>query len=320
MTEYAGLVNLRTRWYSTAKGRFTSVDPFAGMPETPYSLHQYQYGYSDPVLNSDPSGQVVPVCPIGYRKVIKDGQFAGCEDDPDFPSWLDFLKGSLGPMPIGATAVGGTLPQVGGEAAKQALGKTLEVCASLFTYLVGLQALSDTQAQTQRRQPQRNVVELGPGILPDNLVTLAAFYPDAKLYGVERDAGSAMGAEFVVQQLNLGSRIQIINSSYDTYIGPLQHNADVVVAVEPPYGAPIVAGIRNFIKPGGAVLVVTEFNSVKNEVLAAAGGKAQLRTLTPSKAQGIYTGVQVMQSSLGVPLVSQFVQGHTPWEIFVPSW
>ena len=53
----AGLVNLRARWYSTGRGQFTSVDPFAGMPETPYSLHQYQYGYSDPVLNSDPSGQ-----------------------------------------------------------------------------------------------------------------------------------------------------------------------------------------------------------------------------------------------------------------------
>jgi RHS repeat-associated protein len=53
----AGLVNLRARWYSTARGRFTSVDPFAGMMETPYSLHQYQYGYADPVLNRDPSGR-----------------------------------------------------------------------------------------------------------------------------------------------------------------------------------------------------------------------------------------------------------------------
>jgi RHS repeat-associated protein len=59
----AGLVNLRARWYSTARGRFTSVDPFAGMPETPYSLHQYQYGYSDPVGKTDPSGKN-PLCLI----------------------------------------------------------------------------------------------------------------------------------------------------------------------------------------------------------------------------------------------------------------
>jgi RHS repeat-associated protein len=55
----AGLVNLRARWYSTARGRFTSVDPFAGMMEQPYSQHQYQYGYSDPVLMTDPSGQCI---------------------------------------------------------------------------------------------------------------------------------------------------------------------------------------------------------------------------------------------------------------------
>jgi RHS repeat-associated protein len=55
----AGLVNLRARWYSTAKGTFTSVDPFAGSPEQPYSLNPYQYGYSDPVLNTDPSGRAV---------------------------------------------------------------------------------------------------------------------------------------------------------------------------------------------------------------------------------------------------------------------
>jgi RHS repeat-associated protein len=36
----AGLVNLRARWYATGQGRFNSVDPFAGFPEQPYSLHQ----------------------------------------------------------------------------------------------------------------------------------------------------------------------------------------------------------------------------------------------------------------------------------------
>jgi RHS repeat-associated protein len=55
----AGLVNLRARWYSTGRGRFTSVDPFAGMAETPYSLHQYQYGYADPVGKTDPTGKYI---------------------------------------------------------------------------------------------------------------------------------------------------------------------------------------------------------------------------------------------------------------------
>lgn len=53
-----GLMNLRVRWYSTAQGRFMSRDPFAGAPETPYSLHQYAYGVSDPISNVDPSGNM----------------------------------------------------------------------------------------------------------------------------------------------------------------------------------------------------------------------------------------------------------------------
>jgi hypothetical protein len=209
------------------------------------------------------------------------------------------------------------LPGIKGDTdAKKAL--LALILAAMASCLTSDQA--DIQANTQQRQPQRNVVELGPGILPDNLIALAARYPDAKIYGVELDAGSALGAEYMIQQLGLSNRIQIIKESYATYRGPLQNNADVVVAVEPNSGAPIVRGIQNFIKPGGQVLVITEFNSVKNDVMAAAGRKAQLRTLMPKDAQGVFTGVQVVQSSLHVPLVSQFTRGHTPWEIFVPSW
>jgi len=101
---------------------------------------------------------IVPVCPIGYRKVIKDGQFAGCEDDPDFPSWLGFLKGSVGPMPVGGIAAGGTLPQAGGqaagEAAKQALGKLAEACGTLLAYWLGQQV--QTNVQTNTANPQNN--------------------------------------------------------------------------------------------------------------------------------------------------------------------
>ncbi len=107
----AGMVYLRARWYNSSSGTFTARDPFDGFSEQPYSLNPYQYGYSDPVLNTDPSGKIIPYCPIGYRKAYKDGQFAGCEEDPNFPEWLWFLKGTTGPMPVGgAISIGGTLP------------------------------------------------------------------------------------------------------------------------------------------------------------------------------------------------------------------
>jgi RHS repeat-associated protein len=52
-----GLVYLRARWYDPSVGTFTSRDPFAGYPQTPYSLHYYQYGYSNPLLWTDASGE-----------------------------------------------------------------------------------------------------------------------------------------------------------------------------------------------------------------------------------------------------------------------
>jgi hypothetical protein len=39
---------------------FASRDPFAGFPAQPYSLHPYQYGYSNPILYTDPSGLCSP--------------------------------------------------------------------------------------------------------------------------------------------------------------------------------------------------------------------------------------------------------------------
>jgi RHS repeat-associated protein len=55
----AGQVYLRARWYAPGQGRFVSEDPFAGFPEMPYSLHAYQYGYSNPLRWTDPSGRCV---------------------------------------------------------------------------------------------------------------------------------------------------------------------------------------------------------------------------------------------------------------------
>jgi RHS repeat-associated protein len=52
-------VYLRARWYNAAAGSFGVRDPFAGVNETPYSLHYYQYGYANPVSNTDPSGRCI---------------------------------------------------------------------------------------------------------------------------------------------------------------------------------------------------------------------------------------------------------------------
>jgi RHS repeat-associated protein len=50
------LVYLRARWYDAGAGVFTSRDAWEGCLRTPYSLHPYQYGYSNPLSNTDPTG------------------------------------------------------------------------------------------------------------------------------------------------------------------------------------------------------------------------------------------------------------------------
>jgi RHS repeat-associated protein len=78
----AGQVYLRARWYAPGQGRFVSEDPFAGFAERPYSLHAYQYGYSNPLRWTDPTGEN----PLGVG-----GVSAAC---------LAFIAGD-GPFPFG---------------------------------------------------------------------------------------------------------------------------------------------------------------------------------------------------------------------------
>ncbi|HSH77080.1 MAG TPA: RHS repeat-associated core domain-containing protein [Herpetosiphonaceae bacterium] len=67
-----GLVHLRARWYAPGQGRFTARDPFEGFETQPYSLHPYQYGYSNPVLHVDPSGHCATE--VGRRTCYPRGQ------------------------------------------------------------------------------------------------------------------------------------------------------------------------------------------------------------------------------------------------------
>ncbi len=51
------LYYLRARYLDTATGRFSSVDPVAGLVDQPQTLQRYNYALSDPVNLIDPSGE-----------------------------------------------------------------------------------------------------------------------------------------------------------------------------------------------------------------------------------------------------------------------
>ena len=53
-----GLVFLRARYYDPQVGRFLSIDPFRGFEAESQSLNRYIYSRNNPVLWSDPSGEI----------------------------------------------------------------------------------------------------------------------------------------------------------------------------------------------------------------------------------------------------------------------
>lgn len=52
-----GLYQNRARWMDPAVGRFVSMDPFEGLPQSPATLHRYLYALNDPASRIDPSGE-----------------------------------------------------------------------------------------------------------------------------------------------------------------------------------------------------------------------------------------------------------------------
>jgi RHS repeat-associated protein len=51
-----GIYFKRARYYSQDRGRFLTMDPVAGQPDEPLTLHRYVFGHADPVNRIDPWG------------------------------------------------------------------------------------------------------------------------------------------------------------------------------------------------------------------------------------------------------------------------
>ena len=55
------LIYLRARYYDPMTGRFLTKDPFPGLSTIPASLHPYAYAANNPLLYTDPSGEIAPL-------------------------------------------------------------------------------------------------------------------------------------------------------------------------------------------------------------------------------------------------------------------
>jgi RHS repeat-associated protein len=70
-SEPTGLIHLRARYYAPEQGRFTTRDPFPGVASSPASLHSYLYVLNNPLLYTDPGGE------IGLLAAVAIGALAG---------------------------------------------------------------------------------------------------------------------------------------------------------------------------------------------------------------------------------------------------
>lgn len=81
-----GLQYLRARYYDPEIARFISRDPHTGELMFPTTLHPYQYGLNNPIMNTDPTGEfsligvsisisiVSVLATIAYTQVYKPGK------------------------------------------------------------------------------------------------------------------------------------------------------------------------------------------------------------------------------------------------------
>ena len=111
-----GLVYLRARWYNPSTGTFLGRDPFDGFATMPYSQHLYQYGYSSPLMNTDPTGKWVQCLPTVL--------LAAADGPLPFGDWVTMTC---------LTAALGSAAGVAGGAAS--MGPSLNKCADILSDL-----------------------------------------------------------------------------------------------------------------------------------------------------------------------------------------
>ena len=82
-----GLTYLRARYYNAGDGRFISRDTWDGESERPKTLNRWQYGYSNPILYTDPSGYVA--CSLINFPDLRSFCYTSTNGNDDDPNVLD---------------------------------------------------------------------------------------------------------------------------------------------------------------------------------------------------------------------------------------
>jgi RHS repeat-associated protein len=67
--KWFGLINMNGRMYDAALCRFLSPDPYVQMPDYTQNFNRYSYALNNPLIYSDPSGEILWFVPLIYAAV-----------------------------------------------------------------------------------------------------------------------------------------------------------------------------------------------------------------------------------------------------------
>jgi len=91
-----GFYYLRARYYNTSIGRFVTTDPFEGLKFEPATLHRYLYAANNPVMYSDPSGEMT------LLSLSITGSLIGTLAGGSIVYYYGDIRGGIGGAAVGA--------------------------------------------------------------------------------------------------------------------------------------------------------------------------------------------------------------------------
>ncbi len=290
-----GLYYLRARYMDPATGRFLSVDPLAGSPQDPVTLHRYLYANDDPVQFSDPSGQE-SLFSLGVAQIVNNIVEQGLKV-------LIRFKGAAVSQVTQAAVNGGAIASVGvnltsaaGEINTLVTGNRLTVLtgaealwgytSSNVPYLLGCKGLAGSSGVAALaagivalgcNAAQVKYPQFAPGLLPQMLGAAS----DGQIYsnfGLNLVAYFVIqaGAEFAYSYISsLPLKGSFINAPWEDY----------VKLAGASYGVSQVAGIYGVYNPaaGGIIGIVATVTAM---VLSGGGNIALVATTEAESEAG----------------------------------
>jgi len=207
---------MHARFYQALTGRFLSVDPAGGSPETPQSWNRYSYVFNSPLRFVDESGQT-PLAVVG----LVVGGLAGGVGSIAVQMIAD---GQVNWQDVGAATVGGA---VSGGLAGATLGLSALAGAGIGTVAVvtgaanvvgeGVSRSLDSSPETAALDPSAMAIDLAAGMVGGAAGAKAAAAMQLKAahaaLQVEASMGAARSGSFGAAQSIAGHRAALATLS-----------------------------------------------------------------------------------------------------------